>query len=817
MVYPNVDGAGTVLADQSETRIRPFLVIGLGKLGQIVGGQFKNRLIERHGKLPEHMKLVVIDSAPAIGSELVSGQEFIRIHDTPLDDLWANRRYHPELKACFDLLSGSPLPFPVLADGAGQHRLLTVISFLHHLEHRIAPVLQNNLKALLDARRENWERHIGILTVADGWGANASGLPLVVMAALHKVASDNGIPLSQAIRWGMFALPGGTQNATRLSDANSYALLTELIAAQEHVDAFSLSIPGQPQQARLDRPPFDYILLESVQGQDGSQLGRADTLYDMLVEGALALVDSPLGNHQQGLARDQRAHFQRRGVQGDPAIFSTQSVVVAEVPRESLVDVFEQTALEQVVDRLLESPMPLPDPVPWKVALDRAANPIAATQSASGRPYVTKIKGEILADLSQRKVGDKDRLAAIKWHESETIARRLPAVVEKSIERAQQLWAHVEESVANAVRSCLDTGDVAGAHALIDQALTNLTNTEIRQPALDVGRWDDLCTALGKASELNRFQRAAAVREATGPLLDELDTRYQLRAEIHVAEKLSRERDDVLETLSGLREQLQSLDAKLMQIRVQANEAAAQSLTRVVRQGGPGDAIADALLRYKILSEQDVWRAYQESFLNSTHSKLSDQAWGVLLGGGGPLNELLGQEHEGIRERLLDPMRPYFKPWRDRTIEDILKWIGPGTPTTVLRRLETLVVERISYSNGKIVGGQGPHSMLTLGVPDADISLFRDQVDDLISTGDPNRLVLVRLSLGIPASALTMWPRMRDIAMGVTGPYPLHNIPGFPPPGAWRGWHDANAPKPNVMADGVPSQADLAGLAGTGD
>jgi len=783
-----------MVADRSTAslgpRRRPWLIYGAGRFSQTVATAVKARLLARHGAVPEHVQLRVWDTAPAIAPVEADGRrvaleperEFLRLNAVPLEDLQRHLAHHPALGRYFALLP-SNARLGSLEDGAGQNRVATAIAFAYAFEPLIRPALRAALLALTDATRPDWLRSPGLLGLGSGWGGNSSGLLLPATAALRHVAADEGISLDDALFWGIVALPGGSTQRTLQSDINACGLLRELRHFQEH-GGLAVPLPGGV-VARCDHAPFDYLLLESVQGQDNSHLTSAEQLIDMLVEAALLLVDSPLGDAQRGFARDHRLALRRRGVRGDLAAFSNLSVVAAELRRAPLLHFLGQQAVAQLAAHLLGAPRKASDPT---AALDEVRPPRALhalTHTPSGRAFLSDFAAEATATLVAQPPRGRDLGPRCRELADQFAKRRLPAAAERTAERARALWRTAETLLNAEVHRLLALGQAPAAAALLAAALAQLDAMTLGTGA----EGEDAATrAAARLAEAQRGfplrpGRGAEVRRAQDALLQAHATQIQQALEATASAQWEAERLQTQARLAARHAAIVRLLQALAATAQTAQAAATTALAEAVR-GPEAEAGAAPLLRDRLLEASDAWRAYGELFASSDAEGLTDAAAEALRARLGELERLLGADEPAVAAALEGAVAPALAPWRERGIEAALDWLGEGVASAVLARLKVLAVERWSYSPALLEDGVRPHPVFALGVPDRERSRFAaDASLEVISTGDPERLVLVRLALGVPASALTIWPRLEQAAAR-RGDHPLHNLPDFPPTGS---------------------------------
>ncbi|MBI4492367.1 MAG: hypothetical protein HY690_06195 [Chloroflexi bacterium] len=771
---------------REQGRSQPYLIVGAGKLGQQQLTLIKAWQIERRGAPSEHLKLRVYDSAAQIAPIYVHGRpvglepdvEFIRINDAPLRPLWEERKDHPVLQRYFELLGSRPV-FEPLEDGAGQNRVLSLLALAHNFSPKVLPSLRSALQELTAATRVDWLHTPGVLQLADGWGAHASGLLLALNAAIRLAAEEEGLDLRESPFLALVALPGGSQQATALSDANTWGLLLELAHYQEH-GGLELSFPPR-WVARCPEAPFQYVVIAGVQGAANSQLASSEQLGQMLAEAALLLVDSPVGNAQRGFARDHREHLRGRGVRGDLACFSNVSVVAAEFRREPFVQALVAIGASQLTRHLLADPTAAP---PAAAALGQIARSTvlpSLIQDPDGRPYLPNCVDDAKRVLRRERTRDQRLSERIRKLFESYEATRLPWVAKQSEQRIAALWAAAERAVAQEVERLLDAGHANAAEVFLQQAIETIDKAVLVPP-------EDVEPAV-KAAEARLEEavrqlvikpgRRNTIDEAVEDLLGARKELLKVRALRMAALQWEVARQQQRAHLDDRRGEIDGLLAQLRIVSQEAASVQAEAAARALRADDAHQPGADELLRHRIVARHDLWRAYGESLWGSTEAALSPEASQALLRRLGSLTPLVRLAAGKLTEVLSAAVAPSFQAWASRTVEEVLGWQGQDQDQHLLGRLRQLAVERWRYNAALLKDGQHPHAVFVLGVTDRDSSRFADARDlETVSTGDPERIVLARLSLGLPASALTMWPRYARAASECAG-HPIHNLPGF--------------------------------------
>lgn len=132
-----------------------------------------------------------------------------------------------------------------------------------------------------------------------------------------------------------------------------------------------------------------------------------------------------------------------------------------------------------------------------------------------------------------------------------------------------------------------------------------------------------------------------------------------------------------------------------------------------------------------------------------------------------PLSRWLGATEDEIREDITAATMPVFDRIAGMSADDAWRWQCERThqaPEIALRNFIALAPVMCRYDRAMLpnAGSLNERSFTMIGVPDRDASfLAGTQQGTLVTTGDPRHIVILRLKLGFPPSAIWGFDRHR--------------------------------------------------------
>lgn len=286
------------------TDLRPTLVIGLGGTGQRIILHLKGQLLRAYGEVPErYIRLLCFDTATEALSIIVDGEvvtleqdrEFFNIGHTPVPNIIRNLEHQPAIAT--RLPSIQSIPAVALRNGARQLRPLGLLALLwkfDEVEQRLSNAIwtlagKDNL-----GRREGQTQGINVFICNSIVGGTGSGMFLDVAYLVRALFAELGSMGDFCYITGVGVLP---QVFHGIEGPN---LVPNAIAALKELSYCMLRggfVNQYPNGRQIDapHPPFDiYYLVDGVDEQGYTWQGVGD-LAAMIASGLFLQIGSQVG------------------------------------------------------------------------------------------------------------------------------------------------------------------------------------------------------------------------------------------------------------------------------------------------------------------------------------------------------------------------------------------------------------------------------------------------------------------------------------------------------------------------------------------
>jgi hypothetical protein len=771
----------------SPAGVRPTLFIGLGGTGHRIGVHLKALFQNRQGELPEWLRLLAFDTAdePFIaqsdGGETVQlepGPEFINIGHVPVGRIVRHREKQRAIAERFGE-SLTRLPPTVLRHGAKQIRLLGLLALYWHF-HVVEDHLQRAVWHL--AGRETGpqtvmeaDRGLNIFIANSLCGGTGAGTFLDVAFLVRALVEDLGNLGDFCQVTGLGVLPGAFPNVDGpYLQPNTVAALMELNHAMTHRD-FRSRYPNGRVIEQMAAPFNLYYVLDGVDErgrvwkginalcrqaaralylQIGSQLGRkGENDFDNLDEILSGVTDKGVGTFlgsvglsvcrfdaeaaHRACVRRQTLRLIREGwlgAEGDVSGEAAKSFwTSARLAPDALMDdlAIDEEGVPITVDLTLPGRL---RQLPPQEKAQETVDYVEAYRSA-------RLEGDFRAAIErQRRIYSADAAS----HLRQEVARLVedPGVgIKGTAATLDTLYEQLEEARA-ALRS--QRKALEEQQPQHDEELKRLGSALLQAPAsgfLNRGRRT-------KAAQRRYLQAAIAAYRAA--LSCDLH-----RAALQILNDLARCRADLADDLERLEARLRNVVRMLIATSDQKNDglpvdlemATPSYLAKLYARHAPN--LQDTATA--CLDGSGGLIAWSEGAASELSNKLQ-----------GEIAELFGTLLRYDVEQALDEQRDEHSPEARRL------WLfDRATPCWNLDR------SRMRD------GGAGLASVTVLGVPDEQQTLFADQSEALVSTGDDRRIVALRATVGAPYTALQRFPAWRRAYHRKRGERPLHVLPSF--------------------------------------
>jgi len=766
-------------------RRRPTLVVGLGGTGHRVVLQLKS-LIWQNWSLEQsqdRIKFLVFDTAHeelAVthnGQKVVveRGHEFYDIGQTPVGKIKRNLERQAAIQARLGGIMAS-LPPTVLRNGAKQLRPLGLLALLWRYID-IEAALRDAIWSL--AGRQHNERREGVnVFIANSLvGGTGSSAFLDVAYIIRDLFDELGTLADFCYITGVGLLPRafhGVQGPNLIP--NAVASLKELNHCMMRGGFNVRYLNGRV--VRTEQPPFNmYYLVDGV--DEGGHTWRGLTEVCRLAAEAIFLqMGSQVGQKHENDFDNLDDVLIRQTEEGDGTFYGSFGLASLHFPARAVAQacaarqacqVIEQglladppNALPQQVEELIEAAAFGPAHLSERLASDDEGLPLAVelhTPGWASQLSPTDLPAEMVRyvrDYEQARLGTDFK----RWlTQNETrLANEAGQMVTRRLTRlARQAGLPSAEAFLQQL--------LARLNRTIDQLNARQLERDSQQVALtqELGHLE---TVFLQAGESHFFGRKRRVNQAQHTYLTTAQNLFSLRWESQITaailtiyNHISRLAQDSLTACQTTSARLQ-VAHRTMQQQAEAYQEApglagvtTQSLakpelveTLFVRYAPP---VADTLA---VLFDADSspldWHAVSPNEVGQT----------LLVACQPPFNAVAALSVAAVIQLQAEEIPP----------ESYRTWLAnQATPSWNLDR--TRLPE----------GGATLQQLEVLGVPDEGHPLYRQQIKNLVSTGDPTRITIFKVHIGAPHTAIQQWDSYHTAYEQARGHVPLHILPQF--------------------------------------
>jgi hypothetical protein len=753
---------------------QPLLFIAAGGTGRQLATRTKVSFMERLGCVPENAVFLAFDSAedPITVRESGHGRvieldpngEFFRFERVPLMGIKLALERHPDIAArlgesLFHIHRAS------IHDGTAQERPQGLLALLWN-----APMV---VKTLNNAVRRLVERTEDLGSVSDGKGgvnlvvagSSCGGQNSGAMLDLAYLARESlmGLgDLGESSRMiGVVVLPGAFPGVRGPNFApNTYAFFLELDRLMQG-GGFHASYPGNIRVDSMEAP-FDTVFVLDGVDEHGKTWANLEEVCGLGGQALGLLLASDVGMREIFTAVNEQGVLHATSAAGFGTYLSTMGQAVIRFPAQGTADRCDFRLAVHMADACLSSNGKAPQGPASTAGMLRDRLRL----NANGAPFET----QIVLPSNVDGAAAEDQPSLVRTYIKNYLERRVYVDMFGQIkETAAALAGEMCDEMRGDLAVTLAGGRLGVISEWLRQRMESLqadyagllaeaerlaAESETGQKALDAAG-----VAMDQAADSLFFWRKAQVRAAVSRYVDEATQFARTRLEQRVAEAAA--------------EVTQSLVRDLRAPALQANEAA-------IRLGQARELLAtrEAELAQLGTGSGEINLAVPELFdqLYVQHSadplELLRQA--AALGDGvlnwGTLSA------EDLAHRLAQTADQAFKPLREISVEDVLairwddrsaqQWIG---------RLAELAGGAWNLDRALLPdGGAAQASFLTIGVPDATDSIFANCGHTLVSTHDPERIVVLRTVYGASFDTLKPAPGWKRAYDRAAQRMPLH-------------------------------------------
>jgi hypothetical protein len=763
-------------------------VIGLGGSGHKVVNFLKTQFIDAQGRIPDHVVMLSLDLAEdpvtCIAAntgavvQLERGSEFLRLERVPLAGIKRNPAPHRLLVERVGMENLQKIPRPYIDKGAAQERLQGAIAYLWNI-HRIEAAF-NALVARLTARTRDLDdallanTSLSVYVVCSNAGGQGAGAFLDAINLFRQKLMEQSSLGASCTLAGVLILPGALcSHENRRMRANAYSLALETNSLMLGRHPIELEY-ATGTRLRLLEAPCTYLYCFDSIDEHGRRSANHDEVCRQAAHALWLLSSSAVGMREINDALNDSPVLQGVSHGGYGAYLGSAGVTTI---RFAAAQVDERCRVRQclrMIRLLLNENEEGADPPPDEplgdlvtgVALDKARKQLH--QSEDGAPLTLTLTTPAAFDhFPVEEIPARARTYAENFQRRRVFEEIFP----KMAARAAALGGEQRDRLGRALAAYRKSGRQVAAlrwlranlHALA-QTQRALAGVQRRQAEM-VEQQRAALAAAGEALDrspegLLPFLRRNQVRSAL--------TRY-VDAAAGLAHTLIDQRSE--ELLAGLLaatgEWLHEEARREEQGIVRLQQAAEWLIAReneLAQRTAAGAEIA--------LAETPVvdflYRRFAGDPAAGIQQALSQGDWVELTA-------------EQIAARLMQSVAETFAPVLQMTVEDVLTLRWPDrSPQHWLERFQLLAAAAWNVDPALLPnGGADLPGFLTIGVPDAQNSRFAGGGHTLVTTGDPERILILRTVYGASFDALKPFPLWKQAYEVLSKERPLHVLPGF--------------------------------------
>jgi hypothetical protein len=792
---------------------RPTVVIGLGGTGYEVVLKLKKRFIDAYGYVPEIIRFLSIDTTENIQSREKS-PDGTKVVLEP-NELYAISVANPLPLTRNDHIEEwwpKNIPTSSLISGAGQIRARGRLAFfakVGDINGLIAQAINavREIRSSKQAYSDNFQVSnrdgVEVFIIGSLAGGTGSGTFLdVAFLSRQYLNSFSNIT-------GVFVLPRVFANLpqTHLVKSNAYGALKEIEHFWNLSPSNALEIDYAITKVKADRPPFDAVFLMDGVNKNGTVVSRPNDLQNLIADGLYIQIGSQIGLDAANVADNIRAYLATgEKVRGRNINYCSFGFATLTLP----VQQYERMKLEDAQNLLKNELMSSTANIDIGNEIDRFLQDCKLAEATTLLDSLTESDrgGQVKPEfrIGEMKF-DRTSLPTIK----ELYKRQLDQMEQKTAKDLAMNFYRLEQTATATISAWLERSlnrpnGLASTIQFVSKLVQNID--ELQQ---NVQRKAKEAQSNFAALKLEpQEEKIKEVAEAWFPNKNNIQAacqRFKERADQKWRIYLHWKRCDKAAELCGvLRTKLEEIQEKCQRIHSNLDKVyrdLEQSYTEVCRQGNSDNPFIHTIQRVDLeskrpkISGEDFIRWYREQSQSLTN-------WSE-------------KKAEDVKDEILAFMNETYRPLTSMNVEQVLAASNPEDAGQDLQQLGKLAVPLWQYQDSEIPAKQ-QHVITEFyyyGV-ESNNTIFSDPPlasripkgkgnASFVPTGEPHKLTLFRVEIGVPLFALN---GVKDMELAYLDPDKvfkhLHrnwtNLPNLIPPeddgGALRWFALALAPQP---------------------
>ena len=752
---------------------RPAVVIGVGGSGHRIVLNLKYAL---GGVSSDWVKLMVLDSAHedlrlSLNDREVRmepGNELIYIGDVSVAAIMRNLKHLTVLKETFGS-SLQRLPRVTYRDGVAGNRTAGQLSFHYHIA-TIEKALSSRLWSL--ARHEGaasddlvQSTGLNIVITGSACGGQGSGAMIDLAYLMRELLAEMGQLADNSMITGAFLLPDafpGLQN--RYLEPNTVDFLSQI----EHLmseGGYTMRFPNQREIESVESP-FDRVFL--IDGVDQKGRTRSSQAEVAAAAGQILhlLHATPAGQKLENDFFNFSGVLSQRTKNGELACFGSLGLAVLEADGERLQALATRQYAHEVINLGL---LAEPNSATVIQATEDFENQTQLAYSALQQTLLQDPDvGQILVDATlpghiRNKSHDELSSAVDAYFRSYRQLRLLQYVSPVVDANVEKLISSAHKGLDEAIK---DAAQRFGA--LQAQALAVTANLRIRQQhQVWRGEWqarqaqleeaesafEQAMDDLSKASGQIFFLRKRAMDDA----LSRAERSAQALADAYLAHRIAEGAVRIMADMDRysrtMGQRLNSVVQRLQQTDQYLQDSAAWKRRENHLLPPDIDLVDEKLVEY--------W--YDQTNPQYQTGRIDVLTYAVAQGF--PIYHWDQLTPDHLSQLLMAGLGKAFQHLSDIGIEEIVEAQKDRiSPERWQSRLLEMAVPMCNLEAVRLVDGDvQPVTVTVLGVADDRDTIFDQNPEMIVATGDRKRLVALVATLGLPLSALKQWPAWKRL------------------------------------------------------
>ncbi len=789
MVQPRREPGKGADRGRAAVRIkRPLIVIGAGGTGRWVVTMIKALLLQMFGTIPENVVLIAFDSGAEVINtrdeqgrtvQLENGNEFLSLGKVPIAGIKRNPAYQSELanrlgEGLFKIYRQS------IVDGCSQNRIEGIATLYYHFD-AVFSALGRAIQRVTARNNDPDEtgedaQKINIVLIGSTAGGQGSGILLDLALLVRELLSIQGGWEDTAQLTGFFSLPSAFNDVKerdkRNMAPNTVAFLRELEMLQRG-ERIEMQYPNRVLVRNVDAP-FDHVyVLEGIDERGFVWSNQRDVCH-MVARCIVLLTAGQVGMAEIAFALNQQAVLMNTSRTGYRSYLASPGLSELYYPGDRVLNV---ALLRHLYAMLTSALQPPPDVAEVATVTPEApawtlAQLVAQLQNGIASRVQIQLPADLReGDVAQIPVKARDYVVRLKTKRVyELLFSQLDQQASKVLAQYQatnQRWLDRLSSVPalpliqHALRTSMRQLSAQISLLLQEQktVAAEIEHKKREATAADV--------AMVQAVESFFFGRKERTLNAVNHFVDEAEQAVQL-------EVRERELTLVQAILQRLAAQLEEFLTLIDDIALRLQALAQHSQAEEQR------LLATPMSQNVInLADADLIDALYQ--FHAPAAVVSLQAALVKANGWWQLGQ---QADETLVQQFQAAAAPAFQTLATLNVEDVLQQRWPDRSATAwVNLLGEKAAVAWNVDRAKLPpGAESLAVFLTLGVPDADNSIFSKSGQTCTSTGDPQRIIALRTVYGGAIDSLKSLARWEvEYQAAIKANLPIHLFGNFEP------------------------------------